>query len=278
MRKQYAIKKINSETFEIIDKSVGSNKVMTYLLLGEKRALLIDSGYGGLDLPTIIKAITSLPVTCVCTHGHVDHAMGAYMFEDSYLHSADSELFKEHSTPEYFRKMAYNKRGQIVSQDGYPSEYVSFVEKLANEERPCPKALEDVEYFDLGGRNVEWFHIPGHTQGSLALFDEKYKLLFDADACGKGVWLFLPESSPLKTYRKDLSKYYEYALSKGSPKRYVGHMTMPLKTKDIKKLLDCVDVAIEGENEPHHIVLGMGEADVLFAKGGFMFYDKNRIE
>lgn len=278
MKKQFAVKKINNETFEIIDNSVGSNYVMTYLLLGEKRALLIDSGYGGIDLPAIIRTITDLPVTCVCTHGHLDHAMGAYMFDEAYLHSADFELFEEHKNPKWFENMAFSKRGKVVPKEQFSPEYVAFIEKLINAERPCPKKLEEIEYFDLGGRRVDWFRIPGHTQGSVAFFDEKYNLLFDGDACGMGVWLFLPESSPLKTYKKDLRKYYEYALSKGSPKRYVGHMKKPVGTKNVKKLLDCVDVAIEGKKAPIHYALNIGEADILFAKGCLMYYDKNKIE
>ncbi len=278
MKKQYELKKINKETYEIVDMTISSNKVMMYLLVGEKKAMLIDSGYGGLDLPAIVKTVTDLPVICVNTHGHLDHALGAYMFEESYLHSADVEVFKEHCTAESFEKIAYGNGVKILPKESFPKEYVDFVDGLSKIERPCPKPIEDVKCFDLGGRRVEWYHIPGHTQGSIALYDEKYNLLFDSDACGMGVWLFLKESSSLRKYRADLQGYYEYALSKGSPKRYVGHMKKPLKTSAIKKLLDCVDIAIEGKKEPKHIKLNFGDADLMFAKGGVMFYDKNHID
>lgn len=278
MKTPYKIKKINKETYIIVDRSIASGSVMTYLLLGKEKAMLIDSGYGGLDLPAIIKSITDLPVVCVCTHGHLDHAMGAYMFEESYMHSNDFDVFNGHKDPKWLETMAYAKGVNILPKEQFPSDYVKFVDDLSKKEKACPKPIDDIKYFDLGGRKIEWYLIPGHTQGSIALYDEKYDLLFDSDACGMGVWLFLPESSPLKKYREDLQKYYEYALSKGSPKRYVGHMEKPLKTKAIKKLLDCVDVAISGEKESRHLKLHVGEADLMFAKGGIMFYDKNRIE
>ncbi len=277
MKEQYRIKKINNETYEISDRSVGSSYVMMYLLVGNEKAMLIDSGYGGIDLPSIVKTITDLPVVCVCTHGHLDHAMGAYMFEESYLHSADFGIF-ENTDPKSFETMGFGKGLKVLPKEQFPKEYVDFIVGLGKIKRPLPKAIEEVEVFDLGDRKVEWFYIPGHTQGSIALYDEKYNLLFDSDACGMGVWLFLKESSPLRKYREDLQKYYEYALSKNSPKRYVGHMEKPLKTKAIKNLLNCVDVAIDGKKKPRHMTLNVGEADLMFAKGGIMFYDKSHID
>ena len=50
--------------------------VKMYLLIGNERALLIDSGYGKIDLKGIVARLTDKPVTLMLTHGHLDHASG----------------------------------------------------------------------------------------------------------------------------------------------------------------------------------------------------------
>ena len=77
-----------------------AGEVNMYLVVGKKRAALIDCGYGGIDLPAMIRTVTKLPVTVICTHGHIDHAFGSWMFEDVYLHPLDMEVYKEHGNSE----------------------------------------------------------------------------------------------------------------------------------------------------------------------------------
>lgn len=85
------IEKIYDNTYVI--REVGcAGEVNMYLLTGSSRALLIDCGYGAADLPSLIATVTNLPVTVVCTHGHVDHALGSWMFENVYLHPADKNI------------------------------------------------------------------------------------------------------------------------------------------------------------------------------------------
>ena len=75
---------------------------------GSDKALLIDSGFGMLDLNSIIRKLTDKPVICACTHGHLDHAMGAAQFEKAYMHSAETDVYKKHSDPAMMRKAAEN--------------------------------------------------------------------------------------------------------------------------------------------------------------------------
>ena len=68
-----------------------------YLIEGSEGALLVDTGVGAGSLKAAVESLTAKPVTVLLTHGHVDHAMGAGEFDTVYLHSADKELYLDHS-------------------------------------------------------------------------------------------------------------------------------------------------------------------------------------
>ena len=47
-----------------------------HLLVGQEKALLIDTGYGEGNFREIVESITDKPVMVVDTHGHFDHTGG----------------------------------------------------------------------------------------------------------------------------------------------------------------------------------------------------------
>ena len=63
-----------------------------YLVAGQERALLIDTGWGEGYLPALVASLTSLPLSVVNTHGHRDHTSGNGQFPEVYIHTADLPL------------------------------------------------------------------------------------------------------------------------------------------------------------------------------------------
>jgi len=63
--------------------ALNNNKESTcFLVIGDQRALLIDSGVEIGDLNACVKEITSLPITVMNTYGHCDHSGGDFQFPE----------------------------------------------------------------------------------------------------------------------------------------------------------------------------------------------------
>jgi len=269
---EYTISEIYTDTYAITDNGFSQGKVYMYLLVGNEKALLVDSGYGLLDLNAVVKTITDKPVICVCTHGHLDHAPGACQFEDAYLHSKDFDVYKQHTGQELITNAGLN--GLMMKPPIWmcnnPS-YHKLVETMAGKTYTELQPLDDVGVFDLGGRTVSWRHVPGHTQGSIAVIDETYKTAFDADACAPGAWLFLPESSSLSEYKKELESYLAFLEKSKIERRYVGHTGKALDTKHLQKLIKCVQVAIDKPKKGIKVKTLLGNTRIVFAGGSLLF-------
>ena len=64
----------------------------TYLVCGEERAALIDTGYGIGDMKALCTELTDLPVVVVNTHAHTDHTGGNSLFGSCMMHEKDAAM------------------------------------------------------------------------------------------------------------------------------------------------------------------------------------------
>lgn len=148
-----------------------------FLLEGDEKALLIDTGTCVFDIPSFIRKFTEKPLIVALTHGHVDHAGGISWFEEVYLHPDDFQMAREvdaESRKGYTRSM-------LASSDGL---YALSEEDVVNgpyETRFLPLVEGDV--ISLGNRDVVVYETPGHTIGSISFLDVKERILFTGDAC-----------------------------------------------------------------------------------------------
>lgn len=269
------VKKLYENTYSICDSGFGQGSVYMYLLVGNEKALLIDTGYGLLDLSAIVKELTDKEVICVCTHGHIDHAMGAFQFENAYMHSNDTEVYAYHKDADNIRNMCCTGFSFKLPKriTGNP-DYRGYVEKLAATPHPPIKPLDDMGEFELGNRTVSWRLLPGHTPGSVVLTDEKYNTTFEGDAAGQGVWIHLRESSTLEEYIKTAKEYLDYLKERGVAGRYGGHTDAPLSVIHLEKLIACCELAMAKPKKGFKLNTVFGQARIVAAKGSAVFCGK----
>lgn len=173
-----------------------------YLVEGEEKAILIDTGVGVGDLKKVVDGLTDKPLTVLITHGHVDHAMGAAGFEDVRMSPLDEGVYGEHSNFE-------GRKGYVMGsamQGGDPA----LVSRITDADYLPPRAfceydpLMPGEKFDLGGVTVEVLPGAGHTPGSVTMLIPEWRVLMLGDACNPFTFLFDHWAAPVATYREML--------------------------------------------------------------------------
>ena len=132
--------KMNRNTWRIEDAGV-----RFFLLEGDKKALVIDSGMQITDAREIAEHLTDLPVELLNTHADRDHIACNEQFEFFYMHAGEEENYKRSG-----------KKGTMI-------------------------LIEDGDVIDLGNRRLRIIHLPGHTAGSVAVLDEANRILISGD-------------------------------------------------------------------------------------------------
>ena len=165
MEKQLFIKQLKPGLY-LMDEA---HEATGYLVIGEDRACVIDTMNGYNDLSAFVRSVTDKPVFVVNTHGHPDHIFGNLYFEKAYLHPDDMALAES-----------------FVSHP----EFAAFAREKGRSMPPfLPMRGGDV--FDLGGRTLEVFELPGHTAGSVVLLLKEDRILFTGDAVNHHLWMQL---------------------------------------------------------------------------------------
>lgn len=240
--KQYEVREIYENTYSIKEEGFEGLDAYMYLFVGEEKALLFDCGFGIIDLKKIIGEITDKTLICICSHGHHDHIMGVCQLDDCYIHSIDSDVFRLNTCEPVLRMFVMNNTLTVhKNREGFDE----FAEEWVTKSYPLPKFVDDMMEIDLGGRTVKLRLIPGHTQGSLALYDEKYGAAFDSDGASRGVWVYLVESVSLSEYIETLEDYIAFLESKGITRRFVAHDGREHTVDELKNLLSCCIFAKE---------------------------------
>ena len=93
---------------------LGVANVYMFLIVGEEKALLVDTGYSITDAVRFVRKVTPLPLILVNTHGHFDHIGGNADIGEAYLSEADWETARQHSDYAYLKKMMMHYKEQSL--------------------------------------------------------------------------------------------------------------------------------------------------------------------
>jgi len=148
---------------------------------GRDKDLLIDSGMGIRPLAPAIAVITERPILAVASHGHVDHIGGHHEFPDRAVHRAEAQTL---ATPDRRNTIADPYLTDEMFVGAPPAGFV--VETYCVRPAPVARLLAEGDVIDLGDRVLEVLHLPGHSPGSIALWEATTGILFSGDTVYDG--------------------------------------------------------------------------------------------
>ncbi|MCR5230616.1 MAG: MBL fold metallo-hydrolase [Solobacterium sp.] len=233
LKKTYKIKKLMEDVYGIT-----SSGVACFLIIGKEKACVVDTAYGFADLKAYVREFTDLPVLVFNTHGHIDHTGGNFWFNSPvHIHEKDAEIYKQHNEPAFHRYM--EKTLKVFNKIFF---WRILVPKNPEDTDAGRVNFSDWQFvkerdkFDLGGLSAEVIEIPGHTQGSIAIYFKEKKLVITSDGANPATWLYLPESTDIATYAASLHKLEGYDFDT----ILTGHSLNLFTRKDLK---DWINVA-----------------------------------
>ena len=169
---EYRMFQLDTKTWRIEEYDDHSS-VYCYLLAGDEGALLLDTGMGTVDMAQIVRSLTNLPVTVLCTHGHFDHV------------GAVRDLAAEYQCDVYIHPEDLSMPPMMTAGPLYYT-----------------KTFTEGTLLHLAGLEISVLHTPGHTPGSVCLLTEN--TLFSGDtlfqrSCGRtdlpgGSWAAITKS------------------------------------------------------------------------------------
>lgn len=198
----YAYRRVDSGLSHILERHVAPwMRCNMWLVHGRDRDVLLDSGLGLRPLRAEIAHLRERPVDLVCTHCHFDHMGSAHEFETRLGHAAEAE---DYAAPDNHRSCASAWIGSplltALPCDGYDLKAFSLTPA------PLTGRIDDGDVIDLGDRVFNVLHLPGHSPGSIALYERKTATLFSGDVVYDGMlidsaWHSDPEAYALSMHR-----------------------------------------------------------------------------
>ena len=227
----FTVQQIDDKTYAISEYGHWE-KVHSFLLLGTKKAALIDTGLGIDSIKRITDQLTKLPIDVVTTHVHADHIGSHGEFNNLYVHETEEDWLING-----IKGLSIDIIRENVGRDITIPPPASFNPKTFTPFQGKPTGLlKDGDEIELGERKLLVLHTPGHSPGHICLFDEAAGYLFTGDLLygGTPVYAFYPTTNPT-----DLVVSWErIAALRGVRKIYGSHNTLgldPILLNEVKR-------------------------------------------
>lgn len=198
-----------------------------YLIEGQDTALLFDTGPGVRDISQVVRALTDFPLITLPSHLHFDHTGNLQRFQNIAL--ADLPVLR-----------SWMRDGLLHASDDL---FRGFLEGMVWKPVKISQWLPIGSRIDLGGRQLEVLHTPGHSPDSISLFDREANILFAADFVypgplyaqvpGANLADYLTTSVALLTQIDDQTKIF---CGHGAPDEKGKHRAPLMGSQDISDL------------------------------------------
>lgn len=227
MEPWFTVDPIDANTY-IISEYRHWEETHCYLLNGDERSLLIDTGLGVANIYEEVRKLTHNPVTAVATHVHWDHIGGHKYFPDFCVHREELDwLNGKFPLPiEAVRELVLDRCDPPVGFD--VNGYTLFQGTPA-------RVLTDHDVISLGGREVEALHTPGHSPGHLCFWEKETGYLFTGDLVYKDTLLAYYPSTDPEAYLASLEKLAALPAKRVFP----GHHSLDIQPEILARMRDA---------------------------------------
>ena len=185
-------------------------------LRGREADLLVDTGLGVTSLRAAAHDLFDKSLLAVATHAHADHVGGLHEFDARLIHrdEADSLLKGRES---YSLDLAdYDERARArLARVGYDiagglltaAPHRGYLPGSHRQQGVEPtRVLVEGDVIDLGNRAFEVLHLPGHSPGSIGLWEASTGILFSGDAIYDGPLLDEIPGADIAVYRRTMER------------------------------------------------------------------------
>ena len=204
-----------------------------FVLEGEEKALLIDTGMNMPDAADIAKTVTSKPLELMNTHADRDHISGNGAFEELYMSPAEEENYRK-----------AGGTGSVIP-------------------------VREKDIIDLGNRPLEIIDIPGHTPGSIAILDIDKRVLIAGDSVQSGNIFMFGKYRDINTYIPSMKKLLTY--QERFDTVFPSHGEFPVKPELIEKLIEGAEQIAQHKCEGKKVDMFGNEVTLYkFEYAGFL--------
>jgi len=149
---------------------------------GRDRDLIIDTGMGLRPFKTELASLLDQQVTAVVTHSHFDHSGGLCEFTDRCGHAAEAAILSNPTTINTVADLGFVCAETFTALPYEGFDYRTYAIKAA----PLTHLVDEGDVLDLGDRTFSVMHLPGHSPGSIALYEKSTGVLFSGDTVYNG--------------------------------------------------------------------------------------------
>jgi len=219
-------------------------EVMSFVVKGRDRALLIDTGLGVRPIKPVVDRLWAGPLTVVNTHRHFDHIGGDHEFPQVcvYDHPLMTQRLAAGYPDDHYRR--------VLADDTFaaagPIHHIDKTWEPVN----CV-TVPAGHVFDLGDRQLRLIPAPGHSADSVVLDDWQNHLLFMGDTWYPAV-LYSFEGVALTQYADTLDALYRghpgYTLVCSHNEPYAPCSVLPA-TAALLRQVDAGQVSGQAQDE-----------------------------